>query len=313
MRLWHVAGVWTEADVAAAEIARRQMGVVHWSSLREAGLSPAMIERRAAAGMLVRVEPGVYALAGAPETPDRSLVAAVLSVGADAAISHDSAAFRWGMISRRPRDVHVVTRRWTREHRTTCRVHESLDLIPQDREWLDGVPVTTPERTLVDLGATSPWLVERALGTALQLGVVEITDVEAFVARVQRSGRRGVGVIRPFLELHRSVARSAESVLEVEFIRLLEESMIELPEAQYEVVDDHRGFVCRADFAYPARRLLIEVDGRSYHSDTKAFQRDRDKQNATQALGWRTLRFTASDIRRHPYRTADIVSSFLRN
>ena len=49
----------------------------------------------------------------------------------------------------------------------------------------------------------------------------------------------------------------------------------------------------------------------AYHSDSERFQSDRDKQNATQALGWKTLRFTWADVTRDPDRTARTVARML--
>jgi very-short-patch-repair endonuclease len=173
---------------------------------------------------------------------------------------------------------------------------------------VDGLPLTYPARTVVDLGATSPWLVEGALSQGLRQGLFTIEDVVAFVERVQRRGRRGVGVIRPFLAVQLAAEGRTQSLLEDRFLRVLHERAMPLPVSQYEVSDPRGGFVCRADFAYPDRALLIELDGRAYHSDGRAFQLDRDKQNRTQALGWRTLRFTWSDVTHHP---DEMVSTLL--
>lgn len=304
--------MWTDADSEAARVAQQQHGVVHAESLRSIGLTSSMIERRAERGQLRRCAPAVYAFGGSPATDNQILVVQALSVGSRAAISHDSAAYLWGMINQRPRSVHVVVRRWQREHRSDCSVHESLDLHASDHTWLGGVPVTNAPRTVVDLGATSPWLVERALSTSLRMELFAVADVDAFVRRVAKRGRRGVGVIRPLLDMHRGVSGRTESFLEDRFLRILYEREIELPVAQFEVLDDDGRFVCRADFAYVEHRLLIELDGRSYHSDSQAFQRDRDKQNRTQALGWRTLRFTWNDVFLEPDRTAATVEPWLR-
>ncbi len=303
--------MWTVVDTHAAYVAEQQHGVIHAESLRSAGLSTSMIERRVARGQLRRCAPAVYAFGGSPATLDQDLVVQALSIGPHAAISHDSAAYLWGMINQRPRDTHVVVRRWQREHRHDCAVHESLDLCASDQMWLGGVPVTSAPRTVVDLGATSPWLVERALSTGIRMELFTIADIDSFVTRVAKRGRRGVGVIRPLLDMYRGVSGRTESLLEDRFLRNLFDRGIELPAIQYEVVGDDGRIVCRADFAYVERRLLIEVDGRSYHSDSQAFQRDRDKQNRTQALGWRTLRFTWNDVTVESDRTAATVSSVL--
>jgi hypothetical protein len=311
--VWQCGGVWTRADLEAARVAEQQHGVVHGELLRGVGLTSSMIERRLKRGQLRRRAPGVYAFGGSPATRAQMLVVLALSIGPRAAISHDSAAHMWGMINQRPGDVHVVVDRWQREHRADCVVHESLDLGDSDRVWMDGVPLTNASRTIVDLGATSPWLVERALSTSLRLELFTVAEVDGFVRRVARRGRRGVGVIRPLLDMHRSVGGQTESYLEDRFLRVLFDSQIELPLPQFEILEPSGRIVCRADFAYPAYQLLIELDGRSYHSDTIAFQRDRDKQNRTQELGWRTLRFTWNDVFRKPDHVATTVSSFLRN
>jgi hypothetical protein len=106
--------------------------------------------------------------------------------------------------------------------------------------------VTIPERTVVDLGATSPWLVERALSTGIRLELFTIADVAGVLRRVGRKGRSGVGVIRPFLEMHQSVDGRTESLLEDKFLRVLFDRGIAMPLVQYEVLDDRGMLVCRA-------------------------------------------------------------------
>jgi len=292
-------------------VASMQHGLLHRSDLSAAGISDQAIQRRVRLGLLMRRTASVFTYAGTPTYPRQRLLEAVLTVGNDAVLSHDSAAFEWGLIRRSPRIPQVALRRWNRTHQDAVGVHESLDLVPSDRALLDGIPVTNPQRTVVDLGATSPWLVERALSEGLRQELFTVADVDVFVKRVAKRGRSGVGVIRPLLEMYRGVNGRTESLLEDRFLRILFDRDIKLPAAQFEVLDDGGRFVCRADFAYVEHRLLIEVDGRSYHSDSKAFQRDREKQNRSQALGWKTVRFTWFDVHREPDRVAATVLSWL--
>jgi len=303
--------VWTDADIAAAGVAERQTGAIHRASLVDAGLSEAMIDRRVARQLLVRRADSVYSFAGSPGSPRQDLVVQALSVDVNAAVSHDSAAHSWGMIQRAPRKPHVLVRRWNREHRSACIVHESLDFEQVDRVWTAGVPLTTPARTVVDLGASSPWLVERALSTGLRLELFDVDEVAAFVRRVARRGRSGVGVVRPYLAMHRAAGGRTESFLEDRFVWILHARQIPLPRTQFEVRDDRGRFIGRVDFAYPEHRVLIELDGHSYHSDIETFQRDREKQNRTQELGWRMLRFTWHDVVREPDRTAATVAHWI--
>ena len=48
----------------------------------------------------------------------------------------------------------------------------------------------------------------------------------------------------------------------------------------------------RVDFAYPQIRLIIELDGRAWHSTLEAFESDRMRDNHAQLAGWRVLRIT---------------------
>jgi very-short-patch-repair endonuclease len=90
------------------------------------------------------------------------------------------------------------------------------------------------------------------------------------------------------------------------------ERSVPLPVSQFIIRDRSGSFVCRADFAYPDRRLLIELDGRAFHEGEDSFQSDRDKQNITQGLGWTTLRFTWYDITRRPDYTIELIGRTLR-
>jgi very-short-patch-repair endonuclease len=69
---------------------------------------------------------------------------------------------------------------------------------------------------------------------------------------------------------------------------------------QFVVVDANGNFVGRADFAWPDRKLIVEVDGFEAHSSPAALQHDLDRQNALVALGWTVLRFTWADVVRNP-------------
>lgn len=248
-------------------------------------------------GLLVRLHPSVYGFAGTPETWRREVIAAVLSVGGIAAASHQTAAELWGMTSRRGRTIEVVTSRWDRVRRPAFSVHESLDLLDSDVVALDGIPVTTAERAVVDLGANAPpWLVEDCVDAGLRKRLFTIDDIDRFVARVARKGRRGVGVIRPIIQARAGWDGVTESELEDLFRQVVARAGLRMPVSQFELRDGHGDFVCRADFAYPERRVLIELDSEAFHMSREVFRADRKKQNRALVLGWRTLRFTWHDL-----------------
>jgi hypothetical protein len=284
---------------SAAEAAH---GTFTTADAREVGISDSTLSARTLDGRYRRVRPGVYAIAGAPVTEMQRIAAAVASFPALAAVSHQTAAELWGMTNRGLRAIEVVTTRWDRVHRSDLVVHESLDLLCEDVVQHRGVSVTTPARTVVDLGATNRWLVENALESGIRMSLFTLDDVDAFVRRVARRGRRGVGVIRPLLEARRRWDSATESALEDVFRRLVGRAGLPAPDPQFIVRDRSGAFVCRADFAYRAARLLIELDSEAHHLDRVTFRRDRSKQNRAVTLGWTVLRYTWWDLVEEPAR-----------
>lgn len=293
------------------QVAAEQHGVVCAEDTRRLGINRNSVARWIRAGRIRAESPRAYVVAGSPGTRQQKMAVAVLSMPSLAALSHDTAAEAWGLTNRGFRRTHVVTTRWNRVRRPGVVVHESLDLIPEDVTLWSGIPITTPQRTLVDLGATSKWVVESALEQGIRHRLLTLADLEGVVARVARRGRRGVGVIRPLLEARRRWDEPADSALEDAFRRLLDDMGIEAPCAQYVLRDDSDAFVCRADFAYPRQRVLIELDSEAHHMDRIAFRRDRDKQNRAVVLGWTVLRFTWWDVQANPGHVAEQVSAAL--
>ena len=284
-----------------ADQAARRYGVFTYRDAIESGLADSTLRHAVSSGRYRRVWHRVYVVAGSPDSQQQRLALAVMSMPALAALSHNTAAELWGLTSRGIRRVHVVTTRWDRVRRPGVRVHESRDLIAEDVVVSDGLPVTTPVRTVVDLGATNPWLVESALETGVRKELLTLEEVDGFVARVARRGRRGVGVIRPLLEARGRWDGVTESALEDLFLKTVAELGLPTPITQFVVRDDEDEFVCRSDFAYPKSRVLIELDSEAHHLDRMAFRRDRAKQNRAVVLGWTVLRFTWWDLKQDPY------------
>ena len=189
-------------------------------------------------------------------------------------------------------------------------VHESLDLRISDILVVDSIPVTSVARTVVDLGASAPiGAVARCLDTGLRKGLITLVDVELFVMRVGRSGRTGVGTIRPLLDERRTWQGITDSDLEDMFRRIVDSAPVAIPDVQHRVLEDDGTFVGRFDFAYPETLSLFELDSEGYHMDPVSFQRDREKQNRAQMLGWTVYRFTYRQLRDDPGSVIEILAS----
>src|SRR5262249_36534901 len=123
----------------------------------------------AASGALVRTWHGAYRVAGAPGSWRGDLLAACWAGGRRALVSHRSAAQLWEIGGGDDSLIELVCPRWRRARHEGLVVHETNAIGRRDLAVIDGIPVTSIERTLLDLGAVrSPVVVERAVEAALR-------------------------------------------------------------------------------------------------------------------------------------------------
>lgn len=282
--------------VTIDRVAAGQLGLITRRQLLSAGLSASGIDSRVAAGRLFVVHPGVYLVPAAPRSWEQGLLAAWLASGPASAISHVAAGVVWNLERVDAAQPQIVIPHPRRLRLEGVVVHRTRTLERNDLVRRDLIRVTTPTRTIVDLaGALAPDLLEDALDDALRR---RLTSVPTLERRLERLGNRGVpgsGVLRRLLR-ERSGIRVSDSGLENRFKRRLQRAGLPLPVAQYEVRDERRRLIARVDFAYPAQRLAIEIDGYGNHSGRKNWESDLARQNRLVVVGWRFLRFTHRDL-----------------
>jgi hypothetical protein len=258
-----------------------------------------------AEGRLVKVQPRVFRVAGAPQTWHQHLMAAVLTT--DGIVSHRSAAEMWGVIQPAGYvDVSIQPPRAPRAEPPVI-VHRIKDLHPELAVEREGLPLTDPTRTIIDLGLVLPhWAVRDALSRGLTTRLFTVVEVDRLRDAITRQGRNGTGTVRRILDERLLVAGTEESLLERRFLDLVARHGLVAPAIQHEVWHAGR-FIARVDAAYPDRKLAVEVDGYSAHSSPDAFQRDRARQNRLVALGWTVLRFTWADVVQRPAMVARTI------
>src|SRR4051812_41182655 len=151
-----------DLDHRISERATAQHGPITRSQLRELGLSDERINRRLAAGKLTRLYPGVFAVGQRAMPREGRWMAAVLACGERAVLSHADAGTLWDLVPSRGTVIHVMTpsRSGRVPDRGRVRLHRVGALADDERTVRDGIPVTTPARTLLDL---APSLRPRAL------------------------------------------------------------------------------------------------------------------------------------------------------
>jgi hypothetical protein len=276
-------------------VARRQ--------LLDADLSPEMLRTRIATGRLVPLHRGVYAVGHRRLTRDGFRLAAVLAAGPGALLSHREAA---ALHALRPSagatiDVTVAGRRCV----LGIHVHRVERLDAADRTMVAGIPVTTVARTLVDLAAVVPAeALRKALEEAERSHRLDVRAIEGVLARTR--GRNGSGceaMRRALTELARTGTTLTRSVLEDRFLALLDAYGVPRPTTNAWTRN------MEVDAAWPAARLVVELDGWDGHRTRQAFQRDRTRSNDLQAEGWTVLRFTHADV---VYRGAETAARVRR-
>lgn len=279
-----------------AELARRQHGLVTLAQAREAGVSVESARRRVNAGRWTRVTAGVFALAGTADTWRRRTLAALLAAGPGAVASHSTAAVLFGLPPFRFQRVEITVPRG-RSHRSQIAiVHVTTDLDRRDVATKDGIPVTRPARTLIDLaGVTSKSVLEEAVDDALIRRLVTLHRLEARAAALCGPGRSGSILLREVLQTW-APDEIAESVAEMRMVRRLVAAGLPRPALQHELRDGRGHFIARLDAAYPDDMVGVEMNGFRWHGTPRRFARDPQRLRRLAAMGWRILPCTPVDL-----------------
>ncbi|HPY24368.1 MAG TPA: type IV toxin-antitoxin system AbiEi family antitoxin domain-containing protein [Mycobacterium sp.] len=268
---------------------RSQDGVVTLAQARHAGLSEFAVRRRVSSGQWRRCAPGVYFADDRPFTTAARIRAAVWSKGSRAAGSGLTAAWWLGLMSNAPRTLEVTVPRNSHGRSTAECAVRRRDLHDRDLIEHRGLRVTALALTVLEAAARAGGG-SAVMDTALQrrLGLVDLQR-----AHRRNRGRYGAGEAQRLLCAAEGGARSeAERLL----LDLLRGAGIRGWQANYPI-GPYVG-----DVAFPAERVVIEIDGWAFHSDWDVFQADRKRQNNLALRGWQVLRFTWLDLTEHPER-----------
>jgi very-short-patch-repair endonuclease len=288
-------------DRRIARLAERQHGVVATRQLAALGLQQRAVSYRAAAGRLHRVHRGVYAVGHTVLTANGRRMAAVLAAGPGAVLSHASAAALWEIRPTNATRIDVTVRTKRGRARRGLRIHRTSTLQADEVTDHQGIPVTTPSRTLLDLAATLPRrALERALDEAEVQELYDLTSLTA-IARAH-AGERGARALTEALD-HDAGTTLTDSELEELMLALCDEHRLERPKPQTRVAG------LRVDFYFAAARLVVETDGYRYHRTRRAFERDRERDAILARAGYRTLRFTHRQLTK---RAAEVAATITK-
>ena len=173
------------------------------------------------------------------------------------------------------------------------RVH-TYALKPDEVCLIDGMRVSTPERTAFDIGPTLP--LDRAvihLDALANATDLKTADVLALADR--NSGARGVRRLRSVLQL---VDGGAESPQETRVRLLLLRAGLPKPETQIEFMDEFGCVRIRVDLGWREWKVAVEYDGVQHWSDRYQRSWDIDRIAMLDAAGWVVIRVSAEMLSR---------------
>jgi Protein of unknown function (DUF559) len=258
------------------------------------GMDDSGVRRRVAQGRLHRVHQGVYAVGHPTLTGEARWMAAVMACGQGAVLSHLDAAALWRIYEGTGARVHVTV--GSSRRAAGLWVHRARRLHPEDVTAKQGIPVTTVARTLVDL--TDVLGSDRLLRAIREAEFLRLLDHQALNAAVQRAhGRRRLSSLKLALA-HHTPGQIVREELEHRFLELVRAAGLPPPETNVKITACGRTY--EIDCLWREQRVAVELDGRAAHARTAAFEPDRRKDAALNAVGLRPLRFTWLRVTREP-------------
>ena len=262
--------------------------------LLDLGMGRMGIVRRLEQGRLHEIHRGVYVVGVRRISRRGRWMAAVMACGEGALLSHQSAARLWGLPTAGGW-IHV-TRPARRVRRKGVVCHRA-EVACDERQVVDGIPVTSPFRTVFDLAAVLKLReLERVWHEA------EVRDLRGRVSLpllLERyPGRRGSRNLRMLLEEPEPVGFTRNDFEEA-FRSLVAAHGIH-PRPRMNAPLALRGRFFEIDALWEEEKVAVELDSRSVHGTKARFESDRQRDRILVAEGWRTMRVTWRQLQEEP-------------
>jgi len=282
--------------------------VVSREQLLGLGWSKDEVNWRLRTGRLHRIYAGVYSL-----TPRQLLsrqgfwMAAVLASGADALLSHQTAAALWGLRGYSGGAIHVTV-----PHKSTSTklIRRHFSVVPDDEhETEEGIPLTSVHRTIFDLAVTEP--LDAVIAMIKEAEYRNRYDRLSLPELLDRyPAKRGSRNLRFALRrLSEEPTGRKRSKLEERFAPFLRRHRLSLPRFNDWIVLGARRF--QVDCHWPLLRLIVELDGWEGHSSRSAFEDDRARDRILHAAGFTVIHLTWSQLDSEPEAIASDLRSWL--
>lgn len=239
----------------------------------------------------VRLFRGVYVSVRVPLTLHVWIAGALLVLPKDAVVSHITALWVYGIEIGPQWPLHFSTNTLLVSRHRALNLHRRIGRLSEYRQ--SGIPVLGPDRTLVD-SSRSLSVVQWVQAAEMMINR-QFTTLEALWEFVLSQHIDGILRARRVLLW---VREGAESPMETVVRLMIMFARMPEPEPNRDIFDDNGNFVARGDLTYPVWKVLIEYDGWQHERDGKQRQRDRERREVLEGLGWRVIVVTFEDMRR---------------
>jgi hypothetical protein len=248
-------------------------------------------------GWLHRLYRGVYAFGHRHLPTEAWFLAATKAGGPNAVLSHFSAAALWGIVDWDGRAPEITLVGPSASARPGLHAHRTARLEVDEVRRRQGIRVTSPARTLIDLASQlSARQLRRAVRRAQGLGLVTLAELVSALARV--GPRRGTRKLRAIIADGPAPTRSE---LENVVLDLILRGGFTPPDVNVALVIGGRKLV--PDFRWPDEHVVVEADGRAWHDNKVAREDDAERQAVLEAHGERVIRVTWQQAVRRPDET----------
>jgi very-short-patch-repair endonuclease len=273
------------------QLGRKQYGLVTAAQFRQVGMTKREIAALTEAGRVASIRRGIYRLCGVPPSWQTSALAAVLAAGEGAVLSHRSAAVLWGLLDRHHETGRLEITASHQGRFTGVTVHRHR-ITPPERTRRDGIPVTTPERTLLDLAESirDPRQLGGLCDEALRRRLLTVDNLHATVRAHRGPGRRRLAPIHAVLADRVPGYDPGANDWEQRMDRLWDRLGLPAAERQYRVRLGRRSY--RLDRAIVDLKIAIEWNGLDPHAYRTQLHQDSQRRAELAAAGWRVLDFT---------------------
>jgi very-short-patch-repair endonuclease len=299
-------GPW--ARVAA--IAGSQLGLITIRQLRDVRVPDSTITDEVARRRLIPVFHGVYSVGHGYLTVPARMLAATLACGPGSVVSHATAAWLLGMWDRRPKEVDVIAP--VEAGRKIAGIRRRFVPPPAGPEvWRrQGVPLTSPARTIVDCAGT---LKRHELGDLIEgaavAGVLHVAAIDRVLDGPRRRGARALlRALEPWRRYRPGI--KIRSRMEAKLLPLLTEAALPIPQTNAKLRIGDK--VYEVDFLWREQKLVVETDGGRFHDTPAAGGRDSDRNHALAKAGYRVPRLGWEDLRDRPEPTMRGIARLLR-